>query len=137
MAHIQASRPDMDIEADVEDIIVHYPPLMNDRHHLNVHVEDGAVTVTGHTRSAITREYLVDAVNKIAGVIRANTDLLFCDDDIRRDVGHLIPEGVYANVQRGVVVLTGQPASGVNTVDLTTKLTAVPGVRAVRTQFSA
>ena len=66
MAHIQASRPDMDIEADVEDIIVHYPPLMNDRHHLNVHVEDGAVTVTGHTRSAITREYLVDAVNKIA-----------------------------------------------------------------------
>jgi osmotically-inducible protein OsmY len=127
---------DAELEAAINAIITHYPPLMNDRRHLTVQVENGAVTVSGHTRTIITCTYLVDALKRMPGIVSLNIDNLYSDDHIRLEVGKVIPVGVYSNVNQGVVILSGRLPKGKTIEEVVTAVEQVKGVRAVRTQFT-
>jgi osmotically-inducible protein OsmY len=136
MSEVRTERTDLDIENDIERIITHYPPLTQDRHNIDVTVQNGVVTLTGHTRTGITSRYLIDAVHKVPGVVRVEADKLYSDGIVRLEIARLLPFGVIANVMYGVVILTGQKPEGVNEADLISSIASVPGVRAVRTQFA-
>jgi hypothetical protein len=136
MSEVRAERTDLDIADDIERIIAHYPPLTNDRHYLDITVQYGAVTASGHTRTSITRRYLVNALGQIPDVVRVEADGLYCDDHIRLEIARLIPVGVIANVMYGTVILTGTLPEGGNEAELVALVDNVPGVRAVRTQFA-
>jgi osmotically-inducible protein OsmY len=134
MAEVRAERTDIDIEADIERIMAHYPPLTHDRRFIHVTVQNGTVTVSGYTRTGITRRYLIEALTKIPDVARVDADRLYSDDAVRLEIGRLIPAGVIANVYYGVVVLTGAALNGANAANITAAVENVPGVRMVQVQ---
>jgi osmotically-inducible protein OsmY len=136
MSEVRTMRTDLDIDDDIERIIAHYPPLTQDRHNIDVIVQNGVVTLTGHTRTGITRRYLIEAVNNVPDVVRVEADNLHSDGVIRLEIARLIPVGVIANLLYGTVILTGRLPEGVNEEELITAVDNVPGVRAVRTQFA-
>jgi hypothetical protein len=109
MADTTASdaRPDIDILDEIHLWLTDYPPLQNDRHHIDIRVESGAVTVSGHLKTPITRSYLRQHINQISGVVRVDDSALYDDETIRLGVGPLLPQGAMAAVEWGTVVLTG------------------------------
>ncbi|HLV34168.1 MAG TPA: BON domain-containing protein [Spirillospora sp.] len=127
---------DAELEEAIDAIITHYPPLMNDRSHLTLQVENGVVTVSGHTRTSITRTYLVDALKQMPGIVSLHIDNLYSDDQIRLEVGKVIPVGVYSNVKHGVVILSGQLPTGKTIEEVIAAVEQVKGVRAVRAQLT-
>lgn len=132
----QATRPDVDIEEDIHNLIAHYPPLQADRHQLHIEAHDGAVTLSGHVRSLINRRYLVDRVREIAGVSTVNADQLYCEETIRIESGRPIPNGVIANAVYGTVILTGTLPQGTSAEDVVKDVALIPGVVRVVTKFS-
>jgi osmotically-inducible protein OsmY len=135
MTQASARRPDIDIDDDVLDIILHYPPLAADRHHLTIRVENGIVSLSGHTSNPISRKYLVDKVAEIPGVVGVNADALYDDASINLNVGRMIPPGVLANTRYGIVVLSGKLPSDVNVDTLVGQVAEIAGVRRVVTGF--
>lgn len=129
-------RADVDILEEIEDMICDYPPLVQDRHYYDVVVENGSATISGHTRTTITRRYLVDAVAHVDGITDVNADGFHSDADLRLQISRLIPSGVIANVRFGVVVLTGHLPVGATEKALVAAIGDIDGVRAVRAQFS-
>jgi len=99
-------------------------------------VENGVVTVSGHTRTSITRTYLVDALKQMPGIVSLHIDNLYSDDQIRLEVGKVIPVGVYSNVKHGVVILSGQLPTGKTIEEVIAAVEQVKGVRAVRAQLT-
>lgn len=132
---VVASRPDVDIAADIKRLITRYPPMMNDRHHVQYTVVDGKVTLSGYTRTAITQRYLLETTHQIDGVTEVEAAGLFNDEDIRVGVGQMIPMGVYTNVGYGVVMLTGRLPEGTDMTALVAAIEKVPGVRLIRANF--
>ncbi|CAG1771662.1 hypothetical protein BAC2_01874 [uncultured bacterium] len=126
-------RPDMDIDADVIDIILRYPPLVSDRHHIQVKVNDGVVSFIGHTSNPINRGYLVDRVMALPGVVDVNAEALYDDVNISLATGQVLPTGVIANTYYGTVVLSGKAPADVDTVAM--RVAQVPGVVRVVTTF--
>jgi osmotically-inducible protein OsmY len=129
------ARPDIDILADVETAITQYPPTVNDRHHIQVKVMDGVVELLGYIKTSITRQYLLDNLILIKGVRGVDVSRLYDDETLRRDIGQHIPMGVWANVEYGHVILTGQLPDGVPSSTLAAKISSVAGVRDIRTKF--
>ena len=130
------ARPDVDIIEDIEDLIVHYPPTMRDRHYFHVTSQNGHVTVRGHVKSPITRSILLEILPQVEGVIAVNADELYDDESIRLDVGRLVEPGVmFANVQYGVVVLSGRVPPDMQVDRLKSEVSKTPGVRQVITAF--
>ena len=127
------TRPDLDLDDDVLDIIVRYPPLAADRHHINIKVENGVIFLSGHTSTAISRRYLVDRVAEIPGVVGVNTDQLYDDPTIVREVGQVLPLGVIANSRYGNVVLSGNEPPDADA--LIERVAQIPGVRRVIPAF--
>jgi osmotically-inducible protein OsmY len=138
MAEITAPAPraDVDILEAIDDLICDYPPLVLDRHHFHIAVEHGKVTVSGHTRTTITRRALIERLAEVAGVVTVNADAFYSDTDLRLQVSHLLPIGVLANVSYGVVILTGLLPIGATETALVAAIEDMAGVRAVRAQFS-
>lgn len=128
-------RPDLDIHEEIEDIIVHYPPMVNDRHHVKITVDDGVVNVVGHMRTTITRRYLIETLPTIKGVAKVDDSQLYDDEAIRLEVGQLIPQGVFANIEYGVVILSGRLPHGSSEAELVQKVKAIAGVRMVTSRF--
>lgn len=126
-------RPDMDIDADVLDIILRYPPLVSDRHHIQVKVNDGVVALIGHTSTPINRGYLVDRVAALPGVVDVNAEALYDDANISLATGQVLPPGVIANTYYGTVVLSGKAPADVDTVAM--RVAQIPGVVRVVTTF--
>ncbi|HEX2619512.1 MAG TPA: hypothetical protein VHL11_05175 [Phototrophicaceae bacterium] len=126
-------RPDIDIHSDLQNLLVHYPPLAHDRHRLTYTVQHGVVTVAGYLKSRTTYHYLVNNLPLIAGVAAVSHEHLYHDDDIRLEVGRVVPFGVFANVEYGEVKLTGSLPANVIAEDLAQKIGAVPGVHRVIT----
>lgn len=122
------ARPDIDILGDVNDLIVTYPPLAADRHHVHLSVKSGVVVLTGHCKTPINRMYLIERAAAVPGVIGVNADELYDDESIRLNVGKQLPYGVYANPMFGVVVLTGALPADVSQDDLILHAAEVPGV---------
>jgi hypothetical protein len=122
------ARPDVDIEEDVNDIIVTYPPLAADRHHIHVTVQSGVVVIDGHVRTPINRRVLIERTSDIPGVAGINADEFFDDETIRLQVGKLLPYGIYANPAFGVVALTGKPPVEPSVQEIIQRVARVPGV---------
>ena len=135
MAEVRTSRSDADIQEVIERIITHYPPLVLDRHHINVQVSNGKVTVSGYIRTRITRKYFVDALRHNPEITELDADTLYSDEDIRLDVGQQIPAGVQSNIDHGAVVLTGRLPEGAQADQVVKAVQGVRGVRAVHTRF--
>jgi len=134
-APVATPRSDLDIHEDIESIIIHYPPMVNDRHHVKISVENGTVKPVGHLKTPITRQYLVDTLPTVKGVVKVDDSQLYDDEKIRLEVGQLIPMGVFANVEYGVVILSGRLPQGTSEADLVQKVKAVPGVRLTASKF--
>ena len=134
MTQVPDIRPDIDIEADVEDIIARYPPLTSDRHHIHVKADSGVVFISGNTTTPINRRYLVDRVLLIAGVREVNAEKLFDDASISLEAGQVIPQGVIANSYYGAVVLSGKAPADPDAV--AQRLVQIPGVVRVVTMFN-
>lgn len=130
-----AVRSDLDIRDDVLAIIVTYPPAAADRHHIRIEVERGQVTLWGHTRTPITRTYLSERVPMVRGVAGVNVSALYDDDTICREAGRVLPDGMIANSQHGIVVLSGKAAAGVVIEDVAQRIAALPGVAKVVTRL--
>jgi osmotically-inducible protein OsmY len=128
-------RPDVDIYEDIDQIIVRYPPMVNDRHHIKASVENGAVKLAGHVRTGITLRYLLDSVAQIPGVATVDSSQLYNDETVRREVGQLVPPGVFVNVEIGVVILSGRLPPGTDAATLIEQVRAAPGVRQVIAKF--
>ena len=129
------SRPDVDIEADIQNVIAHYPPLQSDRHHLRVNVDGGVVELSGHTKSHISRTYLIERVQAVRGVRAVSREGLYDEETIRLEAGRRIPTGVIANAQYGTVVLTGSLPEGVAAASVVNDVAQVAGVQQVVTKF--
>ncbi len=134
-ASVATPRPDMDIHEAIEDIIVHYPPMVNDRHHVKINIENGAAKIVGYVKSPITRHYLLETLPTVPGVTSVDDSQLYDDETIRLEVGALIPFGVFANFEYGIVILTGKLPQGTNADSVIQKIKAVPGVRVVTSKF--
>lgn len=128
-------RPDIDIHSDIVDLIVHYPPLKADIHHIHIEVNGGVVVIHGHTRSPITRRYLLDAVGKVDGVQSVNADRFYDEETIRLEAGRVIPPGVLVNNRYGTLVLSGRLPEGTTLEQVVAAVSSVPGVERVMTEF--
>jgi osmotically-inducible protein OsmY len=130
-----AVRSDLDIRDDVLAVIVTYPPTAADRHHIRVEVTRGQVTLWGHTRTPINRTYLNERVPSVRGVVSVDTSGLYDDDSICREAGRVLPDGLIANSQHGIVVLSGKATAGVVIDDVAQRIAALPGVAKVVTRL--
>jgi osmotically-inducible protein OsmY len=130
------ARPDVDIIEDIEDIIVHYPPTMRDRHYFHVTSHNGHVTIKGNVKSPITRSFLLENLPQVEGFTAVNADELYDDESIRLDVGRLIEPGImFANISYGIVVLSGRIPPDLPVENLINEVSKIPGVRQVVTAF--
>ena len=104
----EVTRPDVDIEEDIRNIIAHYPPLQADRHQLRIEVQrwrgdpERACQVADHPAlpAWITSR-------ECAACTAIDSDRLYYEETIRLEAGRRIPHGVIANAIYGTVVLTG------------------------------
>jgi osmotically-inducible protein OsmY len=130
------TRPDMDIEVDIQDLIAHYPPLAHDQHHFEYDVDQGVVKVWGNVKSHVTQQYLLSQLPKVDGVREVQGQNLINDDDIRLDAAQLVPAGVFVNVEYGIVKLTGRLDDGTNVDGLVENISQrVNGIRRIYTSF--
>lgn len=131
MAH-SATRPDLDLVDDIDTLIVRYPPLKADRKHLHFFIKDGVITVSGHLRTAITRRYLLERLPLLPGVRAVLADALYDDETLQRDAGRMIAaqhaDGALANVQYGVVIVTGTLPAGHGADEFAARLAEILGV---------
>ena len=131
-------RPDIDIQADIERMMLNYPPLAKDRHSVHVEVNDGAVRVFGHVQTPNTRRYFLNSIPAVEGVTAVDGAELFEDESIRLEVGRLLLTGVnVGRCQYGNVVLVGRLPPGANADELVAKVKQVPGVRQVITALKS
>lgn len=130
------TRPDIDIEKDAQNLMRHYPPLTNDRRRVSVTSQDGVVTVSGHVKSTPTYLYLLDHVAAIHGVKEVVNGGFYIDEEIRLNLGSVVPPGVNVNVEYGAVILAGRLPEDVNIEDLVREVALIPGVNRVLTVFS-
>ena len=128
-AHSPTARADVDIAADIDEIILHYAPLVHDRTHLRVTVSDGVATVAGYVRSLNTSDYFLQALGGVDGLQGVSTDNLHIDELLRLALGRVLPVGVIANVEYGTVVLSGRLPDGLSEADVVARAGSVPGVR--------
>ncbi|MBL8152914.1 MAG: BON domain-containing protein [Anaerolineae bacterium] len=128
-------RDDTDIHADIDHLVAHYPPLAKDRHAFKVAVDHGAVTLSGHVQSVITRRYLMDHVGDVEGVTSVDASDFFDDVTIKLEVSHVLPLGVKANVLYGTVILTGEPPQDSSVEQLADHILELPGVARVANGF--
>lgn len=129
------SRPDIDIEEEIGQLIRSYAPLKSSRGYFHYQCLDGHVRLTGNVRSPQARRVLVDNVPRLRGVVSVDSSQLYDDEMIRFAVGQLIPPRVFASVQYGAVSLTGRPPEGASPDAITEAVGKVPGVRRVGAEF--
>lgn len=131
MDNVKASRPDVDIEEDVAQLIRSYPPLQMSRAYFTYRSVDGVLQLHGNVRTPQARRVLVENAARIPGVMQVDNNDLHDDEALRMAIGQLLPVGVYATVHGGVVSLTGQHLDHEAAQLLISAVQAVPGVRRV------
>mgnify|MGYP002396552825 CR=1 FL=1 len=127
---------DLDIEAGIHHVMATYPPLTNDRHRVDVTIEDGVVHVSGYVKSAPTYKYLVNHFSSVKGVREFILEDFYNDEDIRLDVAKAVPPGLSVNVEYGAVILSGRLPDGMEIKELVRQVGLVDGVHRVRTHFT-
>lgn len=130
-----AIRSGDDLYSEIDTLIHHYPPLQADRKHLHIVSDGGILTISGHTRTAITRRYLLDRLKLVQGVRAVVADALYDDESIQREAGQVIAHfnatGAIINTLHGTVILTGHLPEGVTAAMLAEEMAAIPGVAQV------
>lgn len=126
-----STRPDVDIRADIYEIIVHYPPLAVERQYIDVQVEAGRVILSGNVSNPINRRYLVDRAAMVPGVTAVDAERLADDISINTAAGRLLPRGVVAHSHHGTVVLSGSLPEDVDLDAVANRVASLPGVRRV------
>src|ERR1041385_8967099 len=101
-------RDDTSILEDIYHLLATYPPLANDCLAIRVHVENGAVTVSGHVMTINARRFFLIRLTSIEGVKSVDAENLHDDTAVRIQLSPLIPAGVKANIRHGVVILSGE-----------------------------
>lgn len=135
MAETATVRPDIDIENDLHELVTRYKPLMHDRRNYRFVVEDGHVTVVGYVKGKPTYEYLRDHAPNVRGVKSVNLEKFYNDDDLRLDVGQVLPMGIYVRMEYGAAILSGRLPEGMTAEDIMRQVATVPGIRRVLTSF--
>ncbi len=131
----QVRRPAEDIAEDIAALIRRFPPLSQSRHWFTCEVADGAVTLRGNIKSAIARRVLLDNVPDIPGVVAVHADDLHSDEDLRRQIGRLVPPGVLVQVDFGRVILSGSLPPRRKPESLIRRIEKVQGVRRVENRL--
>lgn len=129
-------RPAADIISDVHSLLATYPPVAHDRRYLRITVEDGRVTVSGHVTTRITQRFIEANIPEIPGVQSVDFSALYNDDQLRVEVGRVVPPGVFVNIRYGAVALTGRLPEGTDAAQIVAQISAIPGVVRVVTAFS-
>lgn len=130
-------RPDVDIGEDIDELIASFAPLKASRPYFAVRIDGGTVRLEGNVRSPQARLVLLNNVPRIPGVVGMDPSQLYDDDTIRFAVGQVLPPGLFASVQFGVVALTGRLAQGVSADAILSAIQAIPGVRRVGAEFES
>ena len=131
-------RSDLDIEAGIQKVMQDsYPPLMHDRHRIDVELQNGQVTISGYVKVPHTASYLVNKVQQVEGVKSVDTEGFYNDEDIRLRVGRVVPPGVQIIVEYGAVILAGKLPDGANVDEVVGAVRALPGVHRVLTSLAA
>lgn len=124
-------RPDEDIAEDIAALVRRFPPLAQSRHWFTASVADGVVTVKGHIKSAVGARVLLDNLPLIPGVEAVDASGLYNDEDLRLEVGKVVPPGVRVAVDFGHVKLSGKIPPHHKAEALIRSVEKVPGVRRV------
>ena len=132
---IPSSDTDIDILARIQHELSSYPPFMADRHRVHFSVSDGVVHVSGHVKSPITETFVVNRIRNVPGVSDVIDDDFYNDEEIRLDVGSVIPPGVMVTVEYGAVILSGKLPEGTTVEQLVHKAGQLPGVHHVVTSY--
>ena len=110
--------------------------MNNTPRHIDVHVKNGHVTLSGHVQSPTTRRYLVVQIPSVEGVRSVSANILYDDESIRLNVGKESPMGVQlARVYYGTVILAGNLPEDMSEASLIADVQAVAGVAQVMTAF--
>ncbi|MCC6612557.1 MAG: BON domain-containing protein [Anaerolineae bacterium] len=125
------TRPDIDILDEIHLWMTGYPPLVNDRNHISVEVEDGLVRLRGNVKTPITRGYLLSNIKKFDGVQAVDDSALYDDETIRLHVGRVLTEGAIGQVEWGIVILAGKLPEGDALEALVAAIGKIPGVTRV------
>lgn len=128
-------RPDVDIEEDIDELIASFAPLKASRPYFDYRIEEGIVKLEGNVRSPQARLVLLNNIPRIPGVLGMEPSQLYDDDSIRFAVGQVMPPGLFASVQFGVVALTGKLPPGVSSDAIISAILAIPGVRRVGAEY--
>ncbi|MEP7292803.1 MAG: BON domain-containing protein, partial [Chloroflexota bacterium] len=129
-------RTDLDILSDIEHLLTQYPPLMKDRHAIKLQVKNGDVTVTGHVQTPNTRRYFLDMIPEVEGVRSVEAEGFYVDENIRLDIGRVLPAGVLvAKIQHGVVILAGSLPAGSSAESVVKSVGQIAGVVEVIPSF--
>lgn len=130
-AQTTPARTDIDILDAVQRWINTYPPLVNDRRHVHISVQDGVAHLSGHVKTPITKRYVRENLRQVEGITAVDDSALHDDETIRLALGALLPEGVIANIQWGTVILSGVPLGDDALAALVAKIDTVSGVQRV------
>lgn len=133
--NISVLRSDMDILEDLHNLIYTYPPASHDREYFHVTVQDGVAKVSGHLRSIVVNHWMRGTLPQVEGLRALDLDALYNDDDLRLQVGQLVPPGVFVNVNHGAVTLTGRLPREVTDVEVVQRVATVKGVTRIGTLF--
>ena len=129
------SRSDLDIKHDIDHLESSYPPLVNDRHQVEITINEGVVTVSGYVKAYPTVEYILSQFPTVDGVTAVNSDGLYVDENIRREAGKVIDPGVSINVEYGSVIISGLLSDDIDPETLVKQVSNVEGVRRIVTSF--
>lgn len=125
------TRPDIDILDAVQLWMTGYPPLVNDRNHIQVRVEAGVVILSGNIKTPITRNYLLSHIKQIASVQGVDDSALYDDETIRLNVGQVLTNGTIGQVEWGTVILVGKLPEGDVLDALVERIGKIAGVKRV------
>jgi osmotically-inducible protein OsmY len=129
-------RPDIDVETEIQNKILQgYPPMLNDRHHVDITVSNGRVTLSGHVKTPMTRRFVLSKLERISGVTSIDASALYDDETIRLQAGKVIPSGVLVTSNYGTVILAGKPGN-VSPSEIARRIAQITGVKQVVTAFN-
>lgn len=135
-AKTQTYRPPEDIMEDIAALVRGYPPLRQSQNWFKYTVANGVVTLSGHIKSSVAERVLVDSLQHVPGVIGVDSSALYNDQELRLQLGQLVPAGVWVQVDFGRAIIDGDVPPGYDVDALEAKLLAVPGVRKVENWFA-
>lgn len=132
---IHTSRPIVDILADADKIAKQYPPMVQDRPHVQIEVEGDTLRISGHTRTSVTHRYITYRLGTIDGINAVEASGLYSDDRLRLAVGEKLPAGVFVQMLYGTAILSGSAPADISTDSLIAEVKTIPGIRDVAVQW--